>query len=516
MEKSSKMSRIKQILDCVHGYIEIPEEYCDHIVDTIQFQRLRRIEQTSIRSVFPCARHDRFMHSLGVFHIGCTIVNHLKESKKNEQKGYSEVSNNLFYTNEQRDDKVFTSYELACLLHDICHSPFSHTFEFYFDKMILRDRLINELNDKDFTHDWDEKHDISKEHEIMSAYMVFRVFKDWIETDTVADIKLIVRMIVGCKYLNDEMSFENAMIDLIHGDVDADGMDYACRDVWASGYSTNSIDLQRLIRAIYIVDINGKFYLSFDAKAKNEIEGFLNVKTFQYDYVFAHHTIMYEKQLLIESMESAALFHLDSVTNEKDQNKREDALHRLCNVEAFYSPKKLKSKFTLYMPMDDDFVSMMKFVPKDKYISQWLSRHYSYEPLWKTRAEWLSMFPAETSEEKLVREGWAVESNIKEILSANVKGINADDIITSKVQLANKIENIKDLWMKVGDHLYRFNELYKEEYPQFAPIYEKDKVFVKSDYVYVFVNNLTSVKKVACLAALKESYCQAKNNVSVT
>ena len=56
--------------DTVHGNIRIPKDYCDLIIDTLLFQRLRRVEQSSVRSLYPCARHDRFIHSIGVFYIG--------------------------------------------------------------------------------------------------------------------------------------------------------------------------------------------------------------------------------------------------------------------------------------------------------------------------------------------------------------------------------------------------------------------------------------------------------------
>ena len=55
--------KMKRVLDSVHGYIYIEEDYIRHVVDTEYFQRLRRIEQTSTRSIFPSARHDRFIHS---------------------------------------------------------------------------------------------------------------------------------------------------------------------------------------------------------------------------------------------------------------------------------------------------------------------------------------------------------------------------------------------------------------------------------------------------------------------
>lgn len=58
----------KSIRDSVHGVIRIPELWADNIIDTPNFQRLRRIEQTSVRCLYPSARHDRFIHSLGVYY----------------------------------------------------------------------------------------------------------------------------------------------------------------------------------------------------------------------------------------------------------------------------------------------------------------------------------------------------------------------------------------------------------------------------------------------------------------
>lgn len=103
---------MKRILDSVHGYIQIDDDYCNNIIDTEYFQRLRRIEQTSTRSIFPSARHDRFIHSLGVFHLGCMFVEKI-------EKQISELASDKIPSNK---DNVFESYKLACLLHDVAHS----------------------------------------------------------------------------------------------------------------------------------------------------------------------------------------------------------------------------------------------------------------------------------------------------------------------------------------------------------------------------------------------------------
>ena len=110
---------MKNILDTVHGHILIPEEYLEKIIDTAEFQRLRRIEQSPIRSVYPSARHDRFIHSLGVYHIGQMIANQLYAEK--DEWGI-----------DVDFESVVKSYLLACLLHDVGHAPFSHTLEKYY------------------------------------------------------------------------------------------------------------------------------------------------------------------------------------------------------------------------------------------------------------------------------------------------------------------------------------------------------------------------------------------------
>ena len=150
--------KTKRILDSVHGYIDIDDSYFSNIIDTDYFQRLRRIEQTSTRALFPSARHDRFIHSLGVFHIGCKIVERLSHCSNLEN-----VSFDL--------SPIFESYKIACLLHDVCHSPFSHTFEKYFDnkKSNLKALLKKIVASESFSKDWESVLDPSAPHERMSA-----------------------------------------------------------------------------------------------------------------------------------------------------------------------------------------------------------------------------------------------------------------------------------------------------------------------------------------------------------
>lgn len=373
-------SKIKHFLDSVHGTINIPSEYCDKIIDTCYFQRLRRIEQNSCRSVFPSARHDRFIHSLGVFHLGMLIVDSIKNKCNNLPKNA---------------EKIFNTYKMACLLHDVGHTPFSHTFEEFFDRDCIEAALKAELNNSDFSNDIDNGRKAAH-HEALSAYISLIIFKDVLLSLDV-DLELLVRMITGYKYLNNNIpvaSFENSMIELIHGDmIDADGLDYVCRDVWAGGYRNFTIDIDRLINSIEIVYNNTSGYsVAYNAKALNEIETVLNIKNFQYLYVIKHHKVLLEQYLLVEAMKFTACYHLDLPDDSADE--RDNALRSLCDYHAYITPKSLsQSKYKLHRPTDDDFVALMKlYDTENMYIKQWFSRKYDATPLWKSKMEYFSIF----------------------------------------------------------------------------------------------------------------------------
>ena len=60
---------MKQIKDPIYGYIDL-EDFCFPLIDTAEFQRLRNIVQTGYQALYPSALHNRFVHSIGVYHLG--------------------------------------------------------------------------------------------------------------------------------------------------------------------------------------------------------------------------------------------------------------------------------------------------------------------------------------------------------------------------------------------------------------------------------------------------------------
>ena len=111
----------KQIKDSVYGYVDIADDIVFNIIDSSAFQRLRSIRQTGYSPLYPASMHNRFIHSIGVFHLGKLVADNL-----------SEILKQLNIHDQIDLESVFRVFTLACLLHDIGHSPFSHAGEKFF------------------------------------------------------------------------------------------------------------------------------------------------------------------------------------------------------------------------------------------------------------------------------------------------------------------------------------------------------------------------------------------------
>lgn len=105
----------KIIRDAVHGDIFVEDKFLK-IIDTPEFQRMRRIKQLSVANiVFPSADHTRFSHSLGCFYVMKQIIAH-----------FDSIFGKMGIEVSKQDKDIAL---LAALLHDIGHGPFSHAFE---------------------------------------------------------------------------------------------------------------------------------------------------------------------------------------------------------------------------------------------------------------------------------------------------------------------------------------------------------------------------------------------------
>ena len=440
---------MKRILDTVHGYIMVEDHFIKHIIDTRYFQRLRRIEQTSIRSVYPSARHDRFIHSLGVYHIGSLIVEHLKkEAKASKYWGTTEASMSIIYD----------SYLAACLLHDIGHAPFSHTFEHFFgQKSILAKRLKDIINNSDFSQDLDLI--MGKEepnyHEFMSAIVTCDKFKEGLSRISI-DCEFVARMITGTFYQKNKETHQihNCFISLLHGNIiDADRLDYACRDVWASGYSTSSIDLRRLISALHIVKSNDSkdYVICFESNSLNEIDGVLNVKDFQVKYVINHHAVNYEQWLLEQAARKMALNYYPNISQDENGFL---ALGHILNEKAITDSIILPDNKIISNISDDDLVFLMK-QHSNNYYDEWSSRQYTHFPLWKSRDEFSHYFNGYDRNVQVERTNF--EGPIKALLTH--EGEEDNSIIITKATFKPRVK-MNSLYIMVANQVVRYTDIY--------------------------------------------------------
>jgi len=264
----------KVFRDNVHGYIHVPVDLVRLIVDTEIFQRLRNIEQTGMRTLYPSARHDRFIHSLGTFHLGSKAYAYFRKNAKDASDRQHNVTRKHYAVfdgakNDAFWEKCGILFEIACLLHDCGHAPFSHTLEFLYEypanNTPLLEKLLHYVSSRNFRKDFTNE---GSQHERMSALFVCAEYKNNIATllsgrglnnisSLSEDIEFIVRMIIGCQYGIDtkENRIRNCLISLLNSDsIDVDSLDYIVRDSKLSGINNMSVDVDRLLNSLTLVE----------------------------------------------------------------------------------------------------------------------------------------------------------------------------------------------------------------------------------------------------------------------
>ena len=252
-----------QIPDPIHGYIELDGMFA-HIVNTPEFQRLRSVEQGSFRPVYPGARHDRFAHSLGTYHLATEFAEHFFENLKKDTA--------VAVTEEERK-KLSLTFRYAALLHDIGHAPFSHTTEGFFMEpkepdgtpVVWRQlyEAVGEVSGEEENLFRNGKI-YGNPHEIVSALLLIRSRRRFLEGnhEKKIDFPLAARMVIGKTYQagdrtglsNEQLGVRNCLIQLLNCSVlDVDRLDYMIRDTRMSGYVNAPLDLHCLAQAVTAV-----------------------------------------------------------------------------------------------------------------------------------------------------------------------------------------------------------------------------------------------------------------------
>ena len=240
------MNEHKIINDPVFGFIKIKRGLLYDIVQHPFFQRLNRINQLGLASVvYPGARHTRFQHSLGAFHLMSEAVKSLNE------KG--------IYIFDSEAEAV----QAAILMHDIGHGPFSH---------VLENTLI---------------HGIS--HEDISLMMMEQINHD-----------LKGRLNLAIAIFKDE--YPNKIYhQLISSQLDMDRLDYLRRDSFYTGVTEGNIGSARIIKMLNVMDDK----LVVDSKGIYSIENYLTTRRLMYWQVYLHKTAVGYEKILVNTLRRA-------------------------------------------------------------------------------------------------------------------------------------------------------------------------------------------------------------------
>lgn len=308
------MNKKKIINDPVYGFISIPTELIFDLVQHPYVQRLRYIKQLGMTHlVYPGALHTRFHHALGAMHLMGLALETLKA------KG-TEI------TPEEEE-----AAQIAILLHDIGHGPFSHALEHTLAEGVSHEHistlLMNNLN-RQFGGRLDMALDIFN-HRYPKAFLS----------------------------------------QLVSGQLDLDRMDYLNRDSFFTGVSEGVISSDRIIKMLSVH--HGQ--LVVEEKGIYSIEKFLIARRLMYWQVYLHKTVIAGEQMLIKILERAKELALDG----KNLFATPNFAHFLNNIirkEDFMEDPIHLERFSK-LDDHDIFTSIKAWADEDDLILSTLCRH---------------------------------------------------------------------------------------------------------------------------------------------
>jgi len=436
----------KNIRDIIHGYIPIRQQDLQ-IIDTDIFQRLRRIKQGYVQTVYPCANHSRFEHSLGVMYLGTKVIEHLKDQLTTE-----------FGVSEKRYYELYNTVIYACLLHDIGHAPFSHIGEKFYDKNEITTILSCQLKENGIIA---ELHGEAAEHELCSCAIALEYFGEMLKDQI--DLELFCRMITGEAYNKKDKRVEDVIISILNSDFDVDKLDYCLRDSFMTGAKIVVLDVDRLISSFIIKDdkSEGRPVLAFSSKSLSTISNFVYGREAVYMWIVSHHITIFTDCIFIRLIN-----HLMEITQKQNEYFGYDAI---C--------KDLKD--------DYDLISFIRHYKKgDAYAehlyNQLFNRDY-YKALWKNYYEYPSTeyhsYLSMVSRTKKTKYGNGLEDLIIKKYPIFSKG----DFYIASTDYTKPLAplQVKDISIVINGKVEKFEKI-------FAKTFTKDS---KTDIPFIFVKD---------------------------
>jgi HD superfamily phosphohydrolase len=240
------MNKKKTINDPVYGFITIPSDLVFDIISHPYFQRLRHIKQLGLTDfVYPAALHTRFQHALGAMHLMGRAINILR-------------SKGTLITDEECE-----ASQLAVLLHDMGHGPFSHALE---------NTLLTDTNHESLSYLFMEKL-----NEVFNGAL---------------DLTLkIFRNSYSRKFFH----------QLVSSQLDIDRLDYLTRDCFFTGVQEGAVGIDRILMMLKVHEDE----LVVEEKGIYSIESFLYARRLMYWQVYLHKVTVTTERMLVNLMRRA-------------------------------------------------------------------------------------------------------------------------------------------------------------------------------------------------------------------
>lgn len=240
------MNKLKIINDPIYGFITIPSELIYDIIAHRYFQRLRRINQMGLSYlVYPGANHTRFHHAIGCLFLMQKAIQVLR------------------FKGVLISDEEAEALQIAILLHDIGHGPFSHSLE---------RSIVNNLS-----------------HEEISLQ-----FMEVLNQEFHGKLRLAIAVFKGehpRKFLN----------HLISSQLDIDRLDYLKRDSFYTGVAEGNVNSERLITMLNVIDDK----LVVEEKGIYSAEKFIIARRLMYWQVYLHKTSLVAEKILVKILQRA-------------------------------------------------------------------------------------------------------------------------------------------------------------------------------------------------------------------
>jgi HD superfamily phosphohydrolase len=209
--------------------------------------------------VYPGALHTRFDHSLGVYHIVQLM---------GEQLGLTEAERELV--------------QVAALVHDLGHGPFSHVSENILERYADRSKLAGRITARE------------KIHELLTADIVLSD-PELAQCTSARDRGRVAALLTS--------GYGEPLIrDMVSGPLDADKQDYLLRDSMFCGVQYGVFDLHQLHRSLSVGVQGEEKSLMIKPSGLHALEQFIMAKYYLTTQVYRHRVRLITDHMLTRAI----------------------------------------------------------------------------------------------------------------------------------------------------------------------------------------------------------------------